>query len=104
MRQIEWLLTLMLAHPDRMSMVDLTKLTDTAHSVCSRNVRLFGTYKEVDEKTNKTETKGFGWVDFGPSQFGGREFDVWLTKRGLELAKTLAFIADGGKHGVSERE
>jgi hypothetical protein len=33
LRQVEWLLTVMLAHPDRISTVDLIKLTDTAHSV-----------------------------------------------------------------------
>ena len=97
LRQVEWLLTVMLAHPDRISMVDLTKMTDTVHSVCSRNVRIFGTYKEVDEETGKAETKGFGWVDFGPSQFGGREFDVWLTEEGQKLATELGIINDGGE-------
>ena len=89
------MLTVMLAHPDKISMRDLTKRAQTVHSISSRNVRLFGTYKERDEKGNVKEM-GFGWVAFGPSEFGGREFEVWLTDEGKRMAGELGIINDGG--------
>lgn len=101
--QVQFFLEVVLAHPDPVSLRVLTDRVGVAHSITSRNSKeIFGTQLSKST-TGQTIKLGLGWVDSGPSRWGGKEFDVWLTPAGVEVAKELALVVDGGNYGVSKR-
>jgi len=100
--QIQFFLEVVLSHPDPISMATLGKKLGLGPSTVSRNSReVFGT--KFAKRDGKTVNTGLGWVDSGPSRWGGKEHDVWLTPEGIEVAQKLALVVDGGEYAVPKR-